>query len=132
MALALVAAACAGKAPALVVPETILRDAGDGWRVIACAEGVEAQYWEDRTLLASSWRREPFTREQWTAFALGVVGDDLARERLRGMLGSAHPDVRFNAATGLARWGDGPPSRWAWRRRRATRHRRRPSQSSSR
>ncbi len=67
-----IAAACGGKAPGVVVPETVLRGAGEAWRVVACAEGVEAQYWEDGTLLASSWRREPFTREQWVAFALGV------------------------------------------------------------
>ena len=40
------------------------------------------------------------------AFALGVAGNDDALARLRAMLDSAHPDVRFNAATGLARWGD--------------------------
>ncbi|MGE0607945.1 MAG: HEAT repeat domain-containing protein [Pirellulales bacterium] len=40
------------------------------------------------------------------AFALGVVGDEKALARLRGMVVSAEPDVRFNAATGLARWGD--------------------------
>jgi hypothetical protein len=39
------------------------------------------------------------------AFALGVLGGDAAVARLEEMLGDPHPDVRFNAATGLARHG---------------------------
>jgi hypothetical protein len=39
------------------------------------------------------------------AFALGVVASDEALERLDQMLGDAHPTVRYNAATGLARHG---------------------------
>lgn len=41
-----------------------------------------------------------------TAFALGVIGSSDARERIAGMLTDAYPDVRYNAATGLARHGD--------------------------
>jgi len=40
------------------------------------------------------------------AFALGVLGTEPALERLEIMLGDAHPDVRYNAAVGLARHGD--------------------------
>ncbi len=69
-----VAAAYSGAPPRLLVPESLLRSDGEGWRVLACNEGVEAQYWEDGALLASSWRRTPFTREQWAAFALAVEG----------------------------------------------------------
>jgi hypothetical protein len=65
-------AAFEGTAPREVVPESLLRGATEGWRVLVCAEGVEGQYWEDGALLASSWRRELFTREQWAAFVLGI------------------------------------------------------------
>lgn len=67
-----VAASYDGAPPRALVPESLLRSEGEGWRVLTCDEGVEAQYWEDGALLASSWRRAPFTREQWAAFALGV------------------------------------------------------------
>lgn len=55
-----------------VSPESVWRNAGDGWRVIACVEGYEAQYWEGGSLRASTWRRQQFSAAQWTAFALGV------------------------------------------------------------
>ena len=64
--------ASGGPLTRVVVPETLLRASGDGWRVIACVEGFEAQYWEAGALLASSWRRTRFSDEQWAAFALGV------------------------------------------------------------
>jgi len=40
-----------------------------------------------------------------TAYTLGVVGGDWAIDRLARMLDDAHPSVRYNAATGLARHG---------------------------
>jgi hypothetical protein len=40
------------------------------------------------------------------AFALGVIGSDEALDRLARMTSDAYPNVRFNAATGLARHGD--------------------------
>lgn len=55
-----------------VSPESVWRDALDGWCVIACSEGYEAQYWEGGTLRASTWRRQPFSAAQWSAFALSV------------------------------------------------------------
>ena len=38
-------------------------------------------------------------------FTLGVVGGPVAVERLRELLDDRRPDVRYNAATGLARHG---------------------------
>jgi hypothetical protein len=40
------------------------------------------------------------------AFALGVIGGEEPRTRLRLMLHDGYPNARYNAATGLARWGD--------------------------
>lgn len=40
------------------------------------------------------------------AFTLGVLGTDAANRQLAGMLADAYPDVRYNAATGMARQGD--------------------------
>ena len=40
------------------------------------------------------------------AFALGVIGGETATDRLAQMTIDAEPDVRFNAAIGLARCGD--------------------------
>jgi HEAT repeat protein len=43
---------------------------------------------------------------QRAAFALGVVGGDRAQDCLELMLADAHAEVRYNAATGLARHGN--------------------------
>jgi len=59
-------------------PESVWCEAGEGWRVVACAEGYEAQYWEAGALLASTWRRQLFTAAQWSAFALSVDGANIA------------------------------------------------------
>lgn len=67
-----VAAACADAAPRALVPEPLLRGPGEGWRLLECVEGYEAQYWESGALIASTWRRNIFAREQWAAFVLGV------------------------------------------------------------
>lgn len=55
-----------------VSPESVWREAGDGWRVVTCVEGFEAQYWQDQQLVASTWRRQAFSATQWNAFALSV------------------------------------------------------------
>lgn len=55
-----------------ISPETVWQAPGDGWRIVTCAEGYEAQYWEAGCLLASTWRREPLTPQQWAAFTLSV------------------------------------------------------------
>lgn len=41
------------------------------------------------------------------AFALGVTGGESSLNRLQEMLDDSYPNVRFNATTGLARYGDG-------------------------
>lgn len=57
------------------------------------------------TLAATAKDDEPQIRGA-TAFVLGVIGTPEARERIAGMVADAYPDVRYNAATGLARHGD--------------------------
>lgn len=57
------------------------------------------------TLDATAKDDEPQIRGA-TAFALGVIGAPESLERIAGMLTDAYPDVRYNAATGLARHGD--------------------------
>lgn len=53
-------------------PETIWRSGEDGWRVLCCIDGYEAQYVEGGALLASTWRREPFDRAHWASFVASV------------------------------------------------------------
>lgn len=54
----------------------------------------------------STGARDPGRVAATAAFALGVLGGRDAQERLRQMLDDRRPDVRYNAATGLARQGD--------------------------
>lgn len=61
-----------------ISPESVWWAPGEGWRIVACAEGCEAQFQEAGGLVASTWRREPFTRAQWTAFVLSVEAFDKA------------------------------------------------------
>jgi HEAT repeat protein len=56
-------------------------------------------------LLSASSDDESGIREA-AAFTLGVLGGPEAIERLRSLLIDGAPNVRYNAATGLARWGD--------------------------
>ncbi len=58
--------------------------------------------WE--VLLAASRNPSPAIRLR-AAFALGIVGGEDAQARLEAMLDDPVPDVRFNAAVGLARLG---------------------------
>jgi len=51
-----------------IVPESLLYAPGDGLRQIRTTDGYEAQFWRNGTLIASSWRRRPFTQEQWSVF----------------------------------------------------------------
>jgi HEAT repeat protein len=53
---------------------------------------------------ASHDPRPPLRRT--AAFTLGVVGGREAEARLEDLLADRHPDVRYNAATGLARHGN--------------------------
>ncbi len=73
---------------------------------IVAAEEAAAPLASISTKLVELSHEEDARMQSTVAFALGVVGDEIARTRLQGMLASALPDVRFNAATGLARWGD--------------------------
>jgi len=57
------------------------------------------------TLLSAATDKEPLVRKR-AAFVMGVVGGDRLLEALRGLLTDSYPDVRYNAATGLARYGD--------------------------
>lgn len=56
-------------------------------------------------LLTLSQDPEPAVRSA-AAYALGVVGEPQALDRLREMLADGTPNARYNAATGLARTGD--------------------------
>ncbi|MGE0741136.1 MAG: hypothetical protein AB7O98_07315 [Hyphomonadaceae bacterium] len=55
-----------------LAPESVSFAPGEGWRIVRALEGYEAQYWEDGVLLASTWRRRPFTPDQWRLFVQGV------------------------------------------------------------
>lgn len=66
--------------------------------------------WSDRpdvmsTVMKASKDDEPLMRST-AAFALGAAGTPEALERLTAMLVDSYPDVRYNAATNLARRGD--------------------------
>jgi HEAT repeat protein len=57
------------------------------------------------TLLSAASDSDPLIRSS-AAYAMGVVGGEQLNAKLRILLEDANPDVRFNAATGLARLGD--------------------------
>ncbi|HZZ72274.1 MAG TPA: HEAT repeat domain-containing protein [Pirellulales bacterium] len=57
------------------------------------------------TLIDLSKSSDPLIRSN-TAYTLGVLGGTAASERLRAMLHDGYSDVRYNAAAGLARYGD--------------------------
>ena len=50
-------------------PETLAQPKGEGWRMVKGASGYEAQFWRGGELMASSFRREPFSAQDWAAFA---------------------------------------------------------------
>lgn len=57
-------------------------------------------------VLLSAAEDEHRQLRETAAFALGVVGGDRARARLESMLADRYAEVRYNAATGLARHGN--------------------------
>ncbi len=65
---ALVQARWAAARPS-IRPETLAQPPALDWRIVALAEGYEAQYWRDGTLKASAWRRDRFDAPAWSAFA---------------------------------------------------------------
>jgi putative flippase GtrA len=42
---------------------------------VRTADGYEGQFWRRHSLVASTWRRTPFSQEAWVAFASGVAID---------------------------------------------------------
>lgn len=56
-------------------------------------------------LLTASSDEEPGIREA-AAYTLGVLGGPDAIERLKQLVKDGAPNVRYNAATGLSRWGE--------------------------
>jgi hypothetical protein len=59
----------------------------------------------ESTLLAATGDSDPLIRSS-AAFAMGVIGGEPLLARLRFMTKDSYPDVRYNAATALARQGD--------------------------
>lgn len=58
------------------IPESLLYAAGDGPRQIQTSDGFEAQIWREGALVASAWRRTPFTDAQWRAFSVSAGWGD--------------------------------------------------------
>jgi hypothetical protein len=52
-------------ASARIVPETMARPSGRGWRVVNASSGVEAQLWRDDFLVGDVWSRRAFDEQEW-------------------------------------------------------------------
>jgi len=78
----------------VLLPETLAQPAlAEGLRLVAAAEGFEAQHWKDGELLASRWWPAPLTDTDWQDF---LHGSGASRE---GMSSSNAPEaVRLEAA----------------------------------
>ena len=57
------------------VPETLFHDRTDGFKIRACIEGYEGQFWFDGVLLSSRWWPEVPTEEDWANFVRAGGGD---------------------------------------------------------
>jgi hypothetical protein len=65
-----------------VVPEALMTAPGaDGLRLVACAEGVEAQQWRDGLPVGCQWWPRPPGETEWTAF-LRQLGPQAAGEAM--------------------------------------------------
>lgn len=53
-------------------PESVWRAPAEGWRIVACIDGFEAQCIVDGRLIASTWRRERFDESHWASFVASV------------------------------------------------------------
>ena len=98
------------EAAALTRPEDIAvrRAALEGLAVLASHSSVAETPYQtqiDQVLGKAAADQDAQIRSV-AAFALGVVGDQASRDQLRQMLSDVYPDVRYNAATGLARCHD--------------------------
>jgi HEAT repeat protein len=69
------------------------------------ASSSSAQQPEVEATLRAASREDNAQLREGAAYALGVLGTDAANERLVSLLGDGQANVRFNAATGLARQG---------------------------
>jgi hypothetical protein len=68
---------------ARILPEPMVRAAGDGWRVARASTGYEAQLWKNGFLHADLWRRTAFDTAAWQDFvrvqgAAGAPGGESA------------------------------------------------------
>jgi hypothetical protein len=53
-------------------PESVCRSPAEGWRIVTCIDGFEAQCFSEGQLLATFWRREPFEQAHWASFVASV------------------------------------------------------------
>ena len=51
-----------------VIPETMVRASGEGWRITKASTGYEAQLWKQGFLQADQWRRTAFDAAAWQDF----------------------------------------------------------------
>ena len=56
-------------------PETVLKDRGDGPRLVRCLDGFEGQVFENGELVASRWWPLQPDETQWRSFVRGARGD---------------------------------------------------------
>ncbi|HVU89396.1 MAG TPA: HEAT repeat domain-containing protein [Pirellulales bacterium] len=98
------------EAAARTRPEDIAvrRAALEGLTVLASHLAIAETPYEAQVdqALASAASDQDAQIRSVAAFALGVLGDKASLEHLRQMLSDTYPDVRYNAATGLARCHD--------------------------
>jgi len=101
----LVEAAATGRDPAEI---DVQRSAVEGLAVMASHLGPQRLRRQAGLIeaLQKAARSKAAPLRATAAFTLGVVGSARADASLARLLGDEHPDVRYNAATGLARHGN--------------------------
>jgi len=55
--------------PVSLLPDPLAQAPGRDERIVQTAEGAEAQVWRGGALAAASWRRRPFSDDDWRGFA---------------------------------------------------------------
>jgi HEAT repeat protein len=88
----------------------VKRSAIEGMARLAGRVGSE-KLAENTAVIPTLIRAAPLDAREWAigsaaAYALGVIGGEAALDHLVSLLRHPHPNVRQNAACGLARWGD--------------------------